>query len=167
MSCHHFLLPHGVCRRSCGPPACLLLLFPLLAGCRSQEYEVVPVSGQVTVDGKPLPDVGIVFVPLAKGRDNPNIGPGSLGRTDADGRFTLQTVHGDKGAVPTEHVVRMAPAPNQGDLDSPEGLVPEGSNVPEPAPRASALPRQALDGSLRFQVPPQGTDQANFDFVSS
>lgn len=167
MNCHFSLLPRDACRRRCGPPACLLLLLPLLAGCSRQEYEVVPVSGRVTVDGKPVPDVGIVFVPLAKGRDKPNIGPGSLGRTDTDGRFTLQTVDGDKGAVPTEHVVRMALAPNQGDLDSPEGLAPEGSNVPRSAPRQSALPRQAQDGSLRFEVPPQGTDQANFDFVSS
>jgi hypothetical protein len=155
-----------VWRTGCDPLRCVLLLLPLLAGCGGKDYTAVPVSGRVTLDGTPLQDVGIVFVPLATGRDDPNIGPGSLGRTDADGRFTLRTVRGDKGAVPTEHVVRMAFATAQSDLDGPEGFAPVGSNVPGPAPQRSGLPRQALDGSLHFEVPPQGTDQANFDFVS-
>jgi hypothetical protein len=58
----------------------------------------------------PMHLVGVAFVPLATDKKNPNVGPGSLGKTDAEGRFTLQTVNGESGAVPTEHVVRMAMA---------------------------------------------------------
>ncbi len=161
-------VPASEARHRRGPrlAAGVMLLLPLLAGCGSSEYTAVPVSGRVTLDGKPLPDVGIVFVPISKERERPNIGPGSLGRTDAEGRFTLQTVRGDAGAVPTEHIVRMAPAASPSDLDRPEDFTPEGSSPPKPAGRPPALPRQALDGTLRFEVPATGTDQANFDFVS-
>lgn len=166
MTSHESPLPCALHRAGRVHAAGFWLLLLLLAGCGGSEYTAVPVSGRVTLDGVPLPDVGIVFVPISKERDRPNIGPGSLGRTDAEGRFTLQTVRGDAGAVPTEHIVRMAPAASPSDLDRPEDFTPEGINAPKPAGRTPALPRQALDGSLRFEVPAAGTDQANFEFVS-
>ena len=86
--------------------ASALLMTALLAGC-SKDYETVPVSGRVTLDGQPLANVGLTFVPLAENKEKVNIGPGSLGKTDEEGRFTLRTVQGDKGAVPTDHIVRM------------------------------------------------------------
>jgi hypothetical protein len=92
-----------------GGLALLLILPSLVAGC-GKDYETVPVSGRVTLDGAPLADVGITFVPLAENKQTPNIGPGSLGKTDEEGRFTLRTTEGDKGAVPTEHIVRMSMA---------------------------------------------------------
>jgi hypothetical protein len=107
-----------------------------------------------------------MFVPLAKDRDSPNVGPGSLGRTDADGRFTLQTVNGETGAVPAEHVVRMSMASSQGGAESADDFTPEGNIEARPAARRLELPPNAVDGSLRFEVPAQGTDEANFDLVS-
>jgi hypothetical protein len=137
-----------------------------MAGCSGKDYRTVPVSGRVTLDGKPLADAGLIFVPLAKDRDNPNVGPGSLGRTDAGGRFTLQTVYGETGAVPAEHVVRISLASKQDAEESPDDLTPEGNIEAAPAPRRLELPPSAVDGSLHFEVPPEGTDQANFDLAS-
>lgn len=166
MSSHEFGSPYGVRPRGLKRSDSLVVLLCLLPGCGDKGYETVPVSGCVTLDGKPLADVGLTFVPLAKDTKGPDVGPGSIGKTDANGRFVLQTVRGEKGAVPTEHVVRMEMSSDQGDMGTPEGFGPEGANVPRPTARTSLLPRNALDGSLHFEVPPQGTDQANFDLVS-
>ncbi len=159
----------GACRRQRRATTCFVgaaIVSFLLAGCGGEGYTTVPVSGRVTLDGSPLADVGLVFVPIAKDKDNPNVGPGSLGKTDAQGRFTLQTVNGEDGAVPTEHVVRMSLAPDASEVQSPDDAVPE---APVASPRSSrklSLPRHARDGSLHFQVPSEGTDQADFDLVS-
>jgi hypothetical protein len=166
MSSRDFLLSRPLRRSAFGLFDGSIVLLCLFAGCSGEGYETVPVSGRVTLDGQPLADVGLIFVPLAKDRDNPNVGPGSLGRTDADGRFTLQTINGEKGAVPVEHVVRMSPASNQGVVSSPDDFTPEGNIEAKPAARQLELPPEAADGSLRFKVPRQGTDQADFDLVS-
>src|SRR5688572_27330692 len=53
-----------------------LLLAPFLilaSGCGS-EYEFVPISGIVTVDGKPLANVSVTFTPIGGGLD---AGPGA------------------------------------------------------------------------------------------
>ncbi|QDU60422.1 hypothetical protein Pan216_12610 [Planctomycetes bacterium Pan216] len=129
-------------------------------GCGGNEYGVVPVSGRVTLNGQPCPDVSLTFVPLAEDKDNPNVGPGSLGRTDSEGNFTLQTVKGGNGAVSAEHVVRISISLN-GNGDE------EGTpDIPGKPTREITLPSNASDGSLRFKVPEGGTDQANFDLVS-
>ena len=94
---------------------CLLLL-----GCGSAEYELAPVSGQVTMNGKPLPNVEIKvsFQPVATGTDEPNPGPGSYAITDADGRFTLRTIEPDAdGAVVGKHIVRLTTKPPEQDPD--------------------------------------------------
>ncbi len=137
-----------------------LLLVCLLAGC-SKDYETAPVSGQVTLDGKPLANVGLTFVPLAKDKQSPNVGPGSLGKTDEEGRFTLQTVEGDKGAVPTEHVVRMELASSASGSDGGDPLA-----NPDRSPNKVELPKSAKDGTLHFTVPAEGTDEADFALTS-
>ncbi len=140
--------------------AVAFVLAPLLTGCGGKDYRTAPVSGRVTLDGRPLADVGITFVPLAKDRKDPRVGPGSLGRTDAEGRFSLKTVEGDRGAVPAEHVVRMSMA------EAPRGQAGgDGLALPQAAAR-TPLPRAARDGTLRFTVPPEGTDEADFELVS-
>lgn len=142
------------------PVASALLLVVLLSGC-SKDYETVPVSGRVTLDGQPVANVGLTFVPLAENKEKVNIGPGSLGKTDEEGRFTLRTVQGDKGAVPTDHIVRMELAVSGGGAGSGDELA-----APDRTPTKLRLPRSAQDGSLHYQVPPEGTDQADFDLTS-
>ncbi len=72
----------------------LLLSFGVL-GCSGGEAppKLYPVTGTVVVGGKPLENITVQLMPVdpaAKGR------PG-IGKTDAEGKFTILT-NGDKGA---------------------------------------------------------------------
>jgi hypothetical protein len=54
----------------------------MISGCgQKMPYEVVPFSGTVTYQGKPVPNLEIFF--------EPEVGRGSNGITDANGRFTM------------------------------------------------------------------------------
>jgi hypothetical protein len=133
---------------------CVVCCLSLLAGCGGPKYQTAPVSGRVTLDGRPLASAHVSFQPIAPGKPDP--GPGSFGRTDANGNFRLETigVHKD-GAVVGQHIVRISPyQPDQGLKDD------------DVRPRDTTLPAQADDGSLRFEVPPGGTDRADFAITS-
>jgi hypothetical protein len=93
------------------------------------------------------------FQPISPGGANP--GPGSAGVTDSDGRFTLKTVErrSHSGAVVGKHTVRLQYRA-EGD-ESTEGVY----ETPDRQP----LPAKAGDGTLTFEVPAAGTDQANFE----
>lgn len=129
---------------------CLLVFL----GCGRSAYQTAPVSGRVTLDGRPLGSAHVSFQPVAAG--NPNTGPGSFGRTDAEGRFRLETIGAHKdGAVVGKHIVRISPYQPEQDLKD-----------DEVRPRDKTLPPQADDGSLRCDVPPGGTDHADFALTS-
>jgi hypothetical protein len=83
-------------------PACLgLCLVAAGAGCnRGPTYEINPqVRGAVTMDGKPLANVIIQFVP-APTEQQPHLqSPLSSGSTDEQGNFELRLDNGQRGAV--------------------------------------------------------------------
>jgi hypothetical protein len=110
---------------------------------------IVPVSGQVTLDGQPLADAQVVFRPDST---ELNPGPASHGKTDAEGRFVLRTMDDHDGAVVGPHKVRVSVVVNNpsGDKD---------------APPTEKLPaRYSGEGSiLRFTVPKDGTKDAHID----
>ena len=66
----------------------LLWMIVALAGC-GQGLPVAPASGVVLLDGSPLANASITTQPIATNSRNP--GPGSFGRTDAEGRFDLES----------------------------------------------------------------------------
>ena len=130
----------------------IIFVFLMLCGCGGHPYEIVPVSGNVTLNGKPLAGVQINFQPIAADKEQSTSGPGSYAVTDSQGQFVLKTVNDDSpGAVSGKHIVRMVPA--------------NGANVPVERSIVSnmRLPRNAMDGSLTYVVPQGGTDEANFD----
>jgi hypothetical protein len=130
-------------------PAALSLT---LAGC-GEPYQVAPVSGKVTLDGKPLANVRVVFQPSG-GKNSAETGPGSSGVTDAQGQYALKTISAkpQPGAVVGPHTVQfdavVTPKPGQ------EAALPD--------PKAPRIPPT----SQPFEVPAAGTDQANFDLKS-
>lgn len=134
-------------------PLCLLLLLPLLAGCGGP-YKTAAVSGRVTLNGKPLANVAVLFQPIAtSGAEAP--GPGSTGVTDADGRYTLSLVgRGSKGAVIGKHKVRITRMASESDSegDRPKAI----KRIPTEFKR---------DTQLEFEVPAGGTDSADFNLT--
>jgi hypothetical protein len=70
-------------------PLQLGLLVVVLAGCGRAGPEVAPVSGRVTLDGRPLESADLMFQVEGKS-------PG-VGRTDQDGRYELMYKRGVAG----------------------------------------------------------------------
>ena len=80
------------------PMAILVAL--LLAGCSasSKPYQTAPVAGLITLDGKPLPDAHVTFMPVAEAQSRSQSGPEGNGDTADNGRYSLKTAFGDAGA---------------------------------------------------------------------
>ena len=120
-------------------PCVLMLLWALvvLAGC-GDGMPVAPASGVVLLDGAPLANVNILTQPIAA--ESPNPGPGSFSRTDAEGRFDLELVKpAIRGAIIGEHRVMIMTVSNR------------------KLPGSDKWPTSFADGSLRIQVPKEGT----------
>lgn len=64
---------------------------------------VVPVTGTVTLDGKPLAGAAVAFVPQAGTK-----GVGAFGTTDADGRYMLGHRSGKAGIEPGTYTVSFS-----------------------------------------------------------
>jgi len=124
----------------------------LLAGCSQENTNFAPVSGTVTVKGKPQANLIVSFLPVTQG-DEPAIA--SSGLTDEQGRFTLKTTGADaaEGAMIGQHQVRIR---NRIVLGAEDAVVQEKSSKVK-------LPRKATDGSLTADVPKEGTDKLTFE----
>jgi hypothetical protein len=130
-------------------------------GCGDTRY--VPVSGVVTLDGKPYRSAIIMFQPIAT-KDNPNPGRGSTGSTDENGRFTLKTFEGQAGAVIGKHKVRITTRYSE----KLRGYAVWDTAKNE-AVKAVTDPIPAVwnyDSKQEFDVPSSGTDQVKFDIVT-
>jgi hypothetical protein len=117
------------------------------AGCAQS---IVPVSGVVTLDGKPLAGAIVNFQPAPE----PAVlepGVASAGTTDASGRFTLTQIYPEAtGARIGRHRVSVTTKDAEG--------TPE--RVPAPYNDDSKT-------TLFFVVPSGGTSEANIDLISS
>lgn len=147
-------------------PGVALLLF---AGC-GERLPVAPVSGSITLDGKPLTGASITTQPIGMGSSDP--GPGSFGRTDAEGRFELELVMpAIPGAIIGEHRVMISPT--TGDTAghesqrSADGEYEYWSDAPQSrrAVNRRHWPTRLTDGSLRLEVPAEGTSDVRFDLT--
>jgi hypothetical protein len=70
------------------------------AGCGGDKLKVEKVTGVVTMNGKPMEFIHVEFWP--------DVGPRSFGKTDAEGKFTLQLDDRSReGAVPGRHQVSL------------------------------------------------------------
>lgn len=136
----------------------------VFVGCDSGP-RYVPVSGVISLNGKPYGEAVVSFQPMAtEGNQNP--GRGSSSYTDAEGKFHLKTDDGNEGAVPGKHRVRIMTKGNDMVLFDPE----KGSPDSLPAGRKHKIdpvpPSWNVDSDKEFEVPAKGTDLANFDIVT-
>ena len=135
-----------------------LLLVVLLAGCGGS---ISSVSGTVTLDGKPLADATVQFVPDGVGRD-------ATGQTDKNGYFSMSTLKPGDGVVAGNYkVVISRPL---GEVDKTvHATSGDAMNVPAKAPvkkdAGPAFPKKytqpgltpltqevPVSGSLKFDV---------------
>jgi hypothetical protein len=123
-------------------------------GC-SRTYRIAPVSGRITIDGKPLANATVQFYPMAPATaENP--GPTAIGRTDEDGRYTVAPFDGSasKGAVVGKNKVIITLNPPPAD---PKDMRPRHYvQIPARYNRKSELERD---------VPPEG-GEVNFELSS-
>jgi hypothetical protein len=129
---------------------CLILLaLGLVAGCGDSRF--APVSGTIRMDGKPLANVSVIFQPNGK---EVNPGPGSSGRTNEQGEYSLQAMGtGVRGAVIGEHRVLIQPT------------VASGPDDTRPTSTVAIPKRYNYLTQLTFSVK-QGNNTADFDLSS-
>ena len=131
----------------------LLLLFGLVVALGCGNAKFAPVSGTITMDGKPLPHVAVSFQPVDEGKLNS--GPGSFAQTDDEGKFSLKAVGGGNGAVVGKHRVEIRPVV-EGTADNDRPSKPK-VNIPV---------EYNMKSSLTYEVKPGNNTDANFDIKS-
>lgn len=140
------------------------LLFCLnigLLGCGSgveqPEVDLVPVSGTVTMDNKPLSNASVRFIPIE--------GLASLsctGVTDTNGKFTLRTRNADEGCptgkfkVVISKFARQDGTPLPDDLDGATAAAAGMEHIP---PKYS----NSEKSELTAEVPEGGKEDFQFD----
>jgi hypothetical protein len=125
-----------------------------LAGCGSGP-KVAPVSGTILLDGEPMVGASVNTQPIASS-SSVDPGPGSFGKTDAEGRYTLELIDPPiAGAVLGTHRVTITPADTQPYRSSDEPVKPQGD----------PWPARYSDGSLRLMVPAEGNTEANYELT--
>lgn len=129
------------------------LLLACMAGC-GPSATVEPVSGVVTLDGKPLGGAVVRFSPAPQA-DPQAVKMMAIGETDDQGRYSMQVYDGPTGAVVGVNRVTISTARS---LDSD---AEEGGMSPELVPS-----EYNSRSKLEFEVPAGGTDSANFELRS-
>jgi hypothetical protein len=135
---------------------CKLLTVALLLSVAGCGKSTAPVSGRVTLDNKPLVNATVIFTPDSTEK---NPGPGSRGKTDANGQFSLDLLTGEgKGAIPGKHVVSIT------SYEGDDVIPSSGSDM---AFRKAIVPRRYnVKTELRFDVPVAGSTKADFNLQS-
>lgn len=138
--------------------AIVTMVFPFaLSGCSSGEYKLVPVSGTVTLDGKPVAGARVIFEPQRSNAQALTAGPGSDGKTNEEGRYSLATTADARpGAIAGTHAVVITTF--QAKLDRTR----DSSTVV----RDEEIPLRYRDGSLTYDVPAEGSSTADFALQS-
>jgi hypothetical protein len=105
-------------------------------GCSSRELpELAPVTGKVTLDGDPLPQLLVSFYPQSGGR------PGT-GVTDLEGNYELTYTDGEKGT-------KLGPSRVEVTTVWPDG-------EPTPGVKDAVPPAyQGMNSTLSFDVKPE------------
>jgi len=101
--------------------AVLSLCFLGCSGGPDDAPETIPVTGTVTLDGAPLSDARVTFIPDGSGQ-------AASGPTDAEGKFTLKT-NGLDGAPAGKYKVSVSssapePMPGVDDEESSQSAIP-------------------------------------------
>ncbi len=141
---------------------CAVLAGLVLAGCGGSSKpaapsNLAPVSGTVTVGGKPVPNVVVTIVPTGTTK-----GTGGWGKTDDSGTFKVLHQTQAEGVEPGEYMAVFSLYVKPDGQPLPPNTSPTESRAVQaiPAPwsdPATQSPKQ------RFDVPTGGTSTLAFD----
>jgi hypothetical protein len=121
-------------------------LLAVVSGCgRSSGLDIERVRGKVTLDGNPLPDASVEFMPVS--------GRPSAARTDADGNYVLEHGYRQPGALRGQHTVLIKtggerPDPVTGEMKVFPELVPAKYNTKSELQREI----QAGNNEINFEL---------------
>lgn len=145
-----------------GIPALCLTAVSLI-GCNRADPNLpplVPVSGKVTLDGQPLSNAEITFVPVGN-----TPGDGAFGRSDPNGAYRVTYLRGGRPGTPAgEYRVTIG-----------RRLMPDGKEVPTDmagsvaSPARETLPAKYSDrqrSTLTAKIPEKGSTEADFPLTS-
>ena len=128
-----------------------------VGGCGS-EGKVAPISGTITLDGKPTAGIAVTFQPIATDGNNAP-GPSAFGVSGPDGRYTAKIVGGERnGATVGKSQVRF-----NAYID-PADILEDGTLKNQPKVKVPA--RYWSDSKIEFEVPAKGTSSADFELKS-
>lgn len=117
---------------------CACLVF--LAGCGGGGPEL-PVSGTVTLDDKPVPDVTVRFYP--DGDTDPS--SSGFAQTGTDGKYVITSGKGKKGLVPGKYKVTVSKGQAKtGSSEEGAGAVVEGVDIKDEFPAIYSSPGQTI-----------------------
>jgi hypothetical protein len=139
------------------------------AGCGSQgrtgSEPVYPVSGVITLRGRPVAQADVTFYNAEKNRS-------AFGKTNDKGEYKLTTFSANDGAVEGQHVVTIvkleasSEAAPAADTESAAYVPPAFGESTEPRPPKSELPEKYASqatSELTATVRTDGVNQVNFD----
>jgi len=139
------------------------------AGCGSQARTgtdpVYPVSGVISLRGKPVAGADVTFFNAQKNRS-------AFGRTNDKGEYKLTTFAPNDGAVEGQHVVtviKLQTAPETApvaDIQSPDYVPPGFGQSTEPKPPKSEMPEKYADqatSGLTATVNADGPNEVKLD----
>lgn len=117
----------------------------LLAGCSNDGPKLVPLSGKVLRDGKPMTNVSVAFIPMGSGL-------AAMGSADNSGNIQVQT-NGKNGAMIGKYKVGISEPMRP---MTPEALA---SGSPPPVsfdpkyekPQTSGIEHEVVEGGGKFE----------------
>jgi hypothetical protein len=126
------------------------------AGCGSK-VKYAPVSGKVTLNGKPLAGAQVSFQPIAPAGSANAAAAGSSGKTNANGEYTLTVSTGETGAWVGKHKVMISAWANdtgESDARPPRGGWPQKDLVPKKYNSETTLERDVPGGggTINFEL---------------
>ena len=143
--------------RSCLMVPLLLSALAFASGCSKSGPELFTVSGTVTLQGKPLPNVIVTFIPDGEGKS-------ASGTGDEEGNYKLSTFAPNDGALAGKYRVAIMPKdppPMAGEaVSSPGASAGKAKKYTPPFPARYGLPK---DSGLTASVGPDGANMFNFD----
>ncbi len=125
-----------------------------VTGC-SKKAADVPVTGHVTVNGKPAAGATVVFHPVSATKDSSTALP--VGRVDEKGDFQVSIPKSEDGTVASEYRVTLTWFVSTATKQTAEGeSMPLRNQLPEKYSRTETTP-------LTTTVKPEGTEPVSFD----